>query len=116
MPTLQELTDLFDVRPAEPLPLPRKRNPAQQGAKPGTSPPQQTVSTQTESPPPPSFLQRIFPWFFPSLLPTKERPRTINPFVALKAGKKMVVIAVVDSGNVGFFRFSEGAFDEWPMA
>jgi tRNA-splicing endonuclease subunit Sen54 len=50
------------------------------------------------------------------LVASKDRPRVVNPFTALKAGKKMIVIAVVDSGNVGFFRFSEGAFGEWPMA
>ncbi|KAJ3502428.1 hypothetical protein NMY22_g18586 [Coprinellus aureogranulatus] len=109
MPTLQELTDLFDVRPEEPLPLPRKKHPMQQSSKPGTSAPPPVLSTSV----PPPFLQRMLPWLFPA---PKERPRPVNPFVALKAGKKMVVIAVVDSGNVGFFRFSEGAFDEWPMA
>jgi tRNA-splicing endonuclease subunit Sen54 len=35
--------------------------------------------------------------------------------VALKAGKKMVVVAAVDVGNISFFSFSEGAFHEWPM-
>ncbi|KAJ3500629.1 hypothetical protein NMY22_g19200 [Coprinellus aureogranulatus] len=110
MPTLQELTDLFGVRPEEPLPLPRKKHPGQQGSKPGASATPPAVLSTSVSP---SFLQRMLPRLFPA---PKERPRHVNPFVALKAGKKMVVIAVVDSGNVGFFRFSEGAFDEWPMA
>jgi tRNA-splicing endonuclease subunit Sen54 len=35
--------------------------------------------------------------------------------MALKAGKKAVVIAVVDVGNITFFRFCQGAFAEWPM-
>jgi tRNA-splicing endonuclease subunit Sen54 len=41
-----------------------------------------------------------------------QRP---NPFMALKAGRKLVVIAVVDVGSISFFRFGEGAFTEWPM-
>jgi len=67
MPTLQELTDLFDVLPEVPLPPPR-----QPGRKP-------------------------------------------NPFVALKTGKKIIVIAVVDAGSTSFFRFGQGEFTEWPM-
>jgi tRNA-splicing endonuclease subunit Sen54 len=35
--------------------------------------------------------------------------------MALKAGKRTVVVAAVDIGNISFFRFSEGAFHEWPM-
>jgi len=41
--------------------------------------------------------------------------RRPNPFMALKAGKKIVVIAVVDAGSISFFRFGQGAFTEWPM-
>ncbi|KZT40786.1 hypothetical protein SISSUDRAFT_1126978 [Sistotremastrum suecicum HHB10207 ss-3] len=43
------------------------------------------------------------------------QPRPPHPFAVLKAGRKLVVIAVVDSGNIGFYRFSEGVFDEMPM-
>ena len=67
MPTLQELTDLFDVLPQVPLPPPRQPN------------------------------------------------RKPNPFVALKTGKKIIVIAVVDAGSTSFFRFGQGEFTEWPM-
>jgi tRNA-splicing endonuclease subunit Sen54 len=35
--------------------------------------------------------------------------------MALKAGKKTVIVAVVDSGSTGFFRFGEGAFSEWAV-
>ncbi|TEB40113.1 hypothetical protein FA13DRAFT_1619379 [Coprinellus micaceus] len=114
MPTLQELTDLFEMRPDEPLPQPRKRGLPQQDAKPGTHNPPPTLTPTAPTYPP--FLHRVFPSLFPVLVASKDRPRVVNPFTALKAGKKMIVIAVVDSGNVGFFRFSEGAFGEWPMA
>jgi tRNA-splicing endonuclease subunit Sen54 len=36
--------------------------------------------------------------------------------MALRQGNKSVVIAVVDAGTVSFFRFGQGAFEEWPMA
>ncbi|KAK0476599.1 tRNA-splicing endonuclease subunit sen54 N-term-domain-containing protein [Armillaria novae-zelandiae] len=74
MPSLQELTDLFDISPEVPIPLPKR------------------------PPPDPG--------------PPARRP---NPFVALRAGKKTVVIAAVDSGNISFFRFMQGAFMDWPM-
>jgi tRNA-splicing endonuclease subunit Sen54 len=35
--------------------------------------------------------------------------------MALKAGKKIIVIAVVDTGSISFFRFGQGEFAEWPM-
>lgn len=111
MPTLQELSDLFDIRPIEPLPQPRQKRPAN-NAQPESKPKPTIISVQVAQP---SILQRCLPWVFP---PQKAATpeRRVNPFVALKNGKKMVVIAVVDAGNIGFFKFSEGEFSEWPMA
>ena len=43
-------------------------------------------------------------------------PPRPNPFPSLKQGKKTIVVAVVDAGSVGFFRFGQGTFEEWPMA
>ncbi|KAK1230057.1 tRNA-splicing endonuclease subunit sen54 [Marasmius sp. AFHP31] len=82
MPTLHELTALYDISPEWPVPMPKYRRP-----------------------PPPSR---------PGQPPLPER-RGPNPFAALRAGKKTVVIAVVDAGNVGFFRFAQGEWGEWPM-
>ena len=133
MPTLQELTDLFDVLPELPTPLPRQRRPIPGTTNPAipspavneNAAPTQTLNenaapTQTlnnASQPPPSLFRRLLPWAFPR--PAVAEPlipvRRPNPFMALKAGKKMIVIAVVDSGSIGFFRFSQGAFTEWPM-
>ncbi|TFK27574.1 hypothetical protein FA15DRAFT_635476 [Coprinopsis marcescibilis] len=119
MPTLRELTDLFDVSPELPPPVPRQRyNPTQQASKLAPPPapvPQAPPAQVTE----PTFVKRVFPWFFPApqkvgALTTPTRPP--NPFMMLKSGKKMVVIAAVDSGSTSFFRVSQGAFEEWPMA
>jgi len=35
--------------------------------------------------------------------------------MAIKAGKKTVVVAVVDAGSTSFFRFGQGAFEEWAI-
>ncbi|KAH6911511.1 tRNA-splicing endonuclease subunit sen54 N-term-domain-containing protein [Coprinopsis sp. MPI-PUGE-AT-0042] len=131
MPTLHELTALFDISPELPPPVPRVRYNPTQGKPPSTSAAQATTLSTTEAAQPatasPSLLSRLFPWFFPASPPpppwtnipggpTVRPPRPPNPFVHLKAGKKMVLIAAVDSGNISFFRFSQGEFGEWTMA
>ncbi|KAG5728207.1 putative tRNA-splicing endonuclease subunit sen54 [Termitomyces sp. T112] len=126
MPTLQELTDLFDVLPELPPPLPRIRRPLSIST--ATPPPTSVVtanipvslSSKPSSSPAaiitkPSLIQRLFPWAFPSTQPTGPIRRP-HPFMALKAGKKLIVIAVVDAGSISFFRFGQGEFTEWPMA
>ncbi|PPQ85172.1 hypothetical protein CVT25_004179 [Psilocybe cyanescens] len=115
MPTLQELTDLFDVLPETPLPPPRQRRP-QPNATNNAAPPSK-VEPVIVSTPKPSCIQRFFPWIFPTLLPvaTTLAPRRPNPFMALKTGKKIIIIAVVDASNTSFFRFGQGEFTEWPM-
>jgi tRNA-splicing endonuclease subunit Sen54 len=66
-----------------------------------------------------SFVTRLlsrFPFRSLPLPPTSERtPVKVNPFMALRQGNKSVVIAVMDAGTVSFFRFGQGAFEEWPM-
>ena len=102
MPTLTELTTLFGVLPELPPPLPRKRQSfAQQKAAAVTPPTASTPKTTL-----------LFPWAFAP----REAVRNINPFLSLKTGKKMVVIAAVDAGMISFYRFGEGVFTEWPMA
>ncbi|KAK0455383.1 tRNA-splicing endonuclease subunit sen54 N-term-domain-containing protein [Desarmillaria tabescens] len=95
MPSLRELTDLFDISPELPIPLP-KRPP----------PPRPAL-------PPLPWWRAIFPFQRRDPGPPARRP---HPFVALRAGKKTVVIAAVDSGNISFFRFMQGAFMDVPMA
>lgn len=123
MPTLYELTSLFDQVPEVLLPLSR-RNSAQKNAN--TAP---TLVTNTT----PSVMSRILSlgdWLlcyflrwvshpFPLLsqagkVSVKVPPKP-NPFASLKMGKKVIVIAAVDSGNISFFRFGQGVFEKWPM-
>jgi len=127
MPTLQELTDLFDVLPELPPPLPRQRHaPISQANLPSSTTP--TGSLASTAPVTPRTLipqgmsntrkplfQRLLAWAFPHKEPAAPARRP-HPFMALKAGKKIIVIAVVDSGNITFFRFGQGEFSEWPMA
>ncbi|KAF8158038.1 tRNA-splicing endonuclease subunit sen54 N-term-domain-containing protein [Crassisporium funariophilum] len=117
MPTLQELTDLFDVLPETPLPPPRQRRPPP-GA-PALAPLPALVNTSPTPPPKLSLIRKLFPWIFltpPTLLaPSSAVPRKPNPFMALKTGKKIIIIAVVDAGSTSFFRFGQGEFTEWPM-
>ena len=48
--------------------------------------------------------------------PTKLTPeRRPHPMAAIKQGKKVAIIAVVDAGSPSFFRFGQGEFSEWPM-
>jgi len=118
MPTLQELTDLFDVLPEVPLPPPRQRRQLPGGPitttalKPVQAPTPEISSQNAQS----TLIRRLFPWIF-SAPPTSRSPpeRKPNPFVALKTGKKVIVIAVVDAGGTSFFRFGQGEFTEWPM-
>ncbi|TFY83842.1 hypothetical protein EWM64_g165 [Hericium alpestre] len=125
MPTLAEFTDLFKDLPIAPPPLPRQRRPV-----PSTAPaPHATQSKDGISKVPASqatLLHRLLSYvpFLSRRSPAEqnEKPvgkpfeRRVNPFMALRQGNKIVVIAAVDAGSVSFFRFGEGAFSEWPMA
>lgn len=130
MPTIYELSALFGELPEVPPPAPRKRvqppvskvvtpktdadaraNPAGP-ERPQTSPTIPNPSTRPLFHRLTCFLRGGSPE--PSKAP-RPPPRP-NPFPILKQGKKVIVVAVVDSGNVGFFRFGQGAFEDWPMA
>ncbi|KAL6303916.1 tRNA-splicing endonuclease subunit sen54 N-term-domain-containing protein [Sparassis latifolia] len=112
MPSLPELTALFDVLPELPPPVPRKRiSYAQQKQERAAPALTSSAPPFTKSP----LWHRIFSWGLkPPSTPTAP-PRNPNPFLALKTGKKMVVVAAVDAGTISFFRFGQGAFNEWPM-
>ena len=118
MPSLQELTDIFDVLPEVPLPPPRQRRqipgaPITTATLKHVQPPMLEMSSQNAQP---TLFCRLFPWIF-SMPPTNlSLPgRKPNPFVALKTGKKVIIIAVVDASSTSFFRFGQGEFTEWPM-
>ncbi|KAF9223005.1 hypothetical protein BS17DRAFT_880949 [Gyrodon lividus] len=140
MPSIQELIALFDVLPEMPLPPPRKRGMQAPVKNPVNSPPTdvppspgkiplgtsrsrlpQSQSTSAQPMSASTFLDRLF-FFLPFFRTAQtDKPafmpvRPPNPFLALKTGKKTVVIAAVDAGSISFFRFGQGVFEEWPMA
>lgn len=110
MPSLSELTTLFEILPELPPPVPRKRLSFAQQKMAATSAPSSAPPTRESEP---SLLRKIFSWALPP--PSKPGQRNPNPFLALKTGKKMVVVAAVDAGTISFFRFGQGVFAEWPM-
>ena len=108
MPTLTELHDLFGVLPEMAPPGPRRKTvqPNQ------SSPPTKVLDAAPTS----SVLRRLLQWVYPTesvVVPATRKP---NPFAVLKAGKKMVVVAAVDAGTISFFRFGQGAFEDFPMS
>ncbi|THH20607.1 hypothetical protein EW146_g806 [Bondarzewia mesenterica] len=104
IPTLAQLTRLYESLPTLPPPLPRQRRPP---------PPSNGIQNS-------SLFARLLA--FLKLKPKeahkgeKGQERKVNPFMALRQGNKLVVIAAVDAGVISFFRFGEGAFEAWPMA
>ncbi|EJC98891.1 uncharacterized protein FOMMEDRAFT_113456 [Fomitiporia mediterranea MF3/22] len=125
MPSLHELCSLFEQLPELPPPVPRKKfNATQQNSSSSKNGERPQGQTAVQASHPRSlfkqirnFLQRLFP-FFTVVGGTKSLPvpvRNPNPFQTLRMGKKMIVVASVDSGMISFFRFCQGSFDEWPM-
>jgi len=102
MPTLAELTHMYEGQPILPPPLPRNRK----------APP---ASSSVSKPPPPtgtvarprsSFLAKLLSYIL--FRSTQPRPESAsvkpNPFMALRQGKKTVIVAAVDAGVVSFFQ------------
>ncbi|EJT99752.1 hypothetical protein DACRYDRAFT_82203 [Dacryopinax primogenitus] len=114
LPTLADLTRLFGELPVQPPPQPRRRAPP--------APTSSTASNSKSTPKPPA--PPLPPTLFSRLsqllgllpkTPPNPKPR-VQPFPALKAGRKSVIIAAVDGGNVSFVKFGEGVFEDYPMA
>lgn len=115
LPSLHELTNLFGQLPDATPQAPRRKGPNSTQEKKNDS------SSPSSKPPviswPNWLLHFIQKRLFPSLqakFGAAAKPRQ-NPFASLKMGKKIIVIAAVDSGNISFFRFGQGGFEEWPM-
>lgn len=110
MPTIHELTALFDAAADWPVSQkPRKATPSS-----GNKTPAAPTKASPEVPP----ARRWFWWPFGRRAEETEQVpprRPPNPFVALRAGTKSVVVAVVDAGTMTCYRFNRGAFDVWPM-
>ncbi|KAE9399107.1 hypothetical protein BT96DRAFT_957369 [Gymnopus androsaceus JB14] len=112
MPSLRELTAIYDTAPELPPPQPRPAVATQEPtASTSTSTPASESSSST------NFLSRFIPWLSskPASPPQKtERERKPNPFAVLRQGKKTAIIATVDAGTINIFRFAQGAFEEGP--
>ncbi|KIP06834.1 hypothetical protein PHLGIDRAFT_30306 [Phlebiopsis gigantea 11061_1 CR5-6] len=108
MPTLAELHDLFEILPEVAPPGPRRRTAQPNKPVPPIEKPQPAANLP--------LFRRLFSWAYSGVLtPAPTPPRRPNPFAVLKQGKKMVVIAAVDAGTISFFRFGQGAFEDFPM-
>lgn len=46
---------------------------------------------------------------------TVRQSRKLNPFPALKAGRRSVILAVVDHGTTSMLRFGEAEFEKWKL-
>ena len=131
MPSLVELSALFDALPEIPPPMPRVRQkpPANNG---GDKSQEKSAGKNSQFNKTPDARDKItvasipststswFPgWPFHKRItqqPVKATPeRRPHPMAAIKQGKKMAIIAVVDAGSPSFFRFGQGEFSEWPM-
>lgn len=130
MPSLAELTALFDALPEIPPPAPRvrKKNPTTggggkfQGKVPMKNAQSKALgagSKVTTVPAPATSISWFSLWPFckqTSQQPVKSTPdRRPHPMAAIKQGKKVAIVAVVDAGSPSFFRFGQGEFSEWPM-
>ena len=127
MPSLAELAALFGVLPEIPPPMPRARQkpPTTSG---GEKSQIKAMGNDLQSRTPDTgnavLASPTSTWWFPfwpfhrqtTRQPVKPNPeRRPHPMAALKQGKKVAIIAVVEAGSPSFFRFGQGEFLEWPM-
>lgn len=116
MPTIHELSSLFDDLPELPPPAPRQRRGP--GAPSSTTPAnsqQKGVLQKNSTSMTGRIRSCIYAWLKMDSSKSQARPWRPNPFQVLKNGKKIIVVAAVDSGMISFYRFGQGVFEEWPM-
>ncbi|KAJ3930684.1 MAG: hypothetical protein NXY57DRAFT_1084645 [Lentinula lateritia] len=130
MPSLRELTAIYDNAPELPPPQRRVRNPPQiQGISyknlTGTGGSDTLAQSQTHNSNTPTWMSSpsmisllphgLTSWLYAkptsSLQKVERRP---NPFAVLRQGKKTAIIATVDAGTINIFRFAQGAFETGP--
>ncbi|KAF8826324.1 hypothetical protein HHX47_DHR5000379 [Lentinula edodes] len=130
MPSLRELTAIYNNAPELPPPQRRVRNPPQiQGISyknsTGTTGSDTPAQSQTHNSNTPTLMSSssmisLLPHGFTSWLYAKptsspqKLERRPNPFAVLRQGKKTAIIATVDAGTINIFRFAQGAFETGP--
>lgn len=126
MPSLAELTALFDELPEIPPPMPRVRQkpPPNDGGKSQRKTTENDVRRaaldNSAAASATSTLASLFSFWPFQKEATQQLPRTAperrpHPMATLKQGKKVAIIAVVDAGSPSFFRFGQGEFSERPI-
>ena len=130
MPSLAEFTALFDTLPEVPPPMPRVRQkPVTNHDGGGSKGETRVKDVQSKAPGADGKITTVsapatsISWFslWPFRKQTTQQPvrptpeRRPHPMAAIKQGKKVAIIAVVDAGSPSFFRFGQGEFSEWPI-
>ncbi|THH03350.1 hypothetical protein EW145_g6328 [Phellinidium pouzarii] len=122
MPTLQELSQLFEELPELPPPVARKRF-IQNKEAPKMEQKNLKIESVSSSSLPSNTLSARLRQMFRALFRLMRRdttddgtksapPRRPNPFQILKMGKKMIVVAAVDAGSISFFRFCQAEINK----
>lgn len=102
MPTIHQLSEVFETLPDEPKGPPKRLGP------------------QYERKPRPQFNNRIDQnpkkWYYrflpASWIPEPAAKPYVNPMGAMRNGDRALVVAVNDSGNTGWVRFARTGFAE----
>ena len=104
MPTIHQLSEVFDTLPDEPKgPIKRVGPQYERKARPR---PQDANSQGKQS----AWYERLLP-FLASAKESEQKPY-VNPMGALRNGDRGLVVAVNDSGNTGWVRFGRTGFSE----
>ena len=99
MPTIHQLSEIFETLPDEPV-GPIKRVGPQYERRNRPRPTAQTKEV--------TWFERIFPF----LASKQEEKPYNNPMGALRNGDRALIVAVNDSGNTGWVRFGRSGFAE----
>jgi tRNA-splicing endonuclease subunit Sen54 len=102
MPTIHQLSEVFDTLPDEPKgPVKRLGPQYERRARPR---PQRDNASSDDQP----WYARLLPF----LASKEEEKPYVNPMSTLRNGDRALVVAVNDSGNTGWVRFARSGFAE----
>jgi tRNA-splicing endonuclease subunit Sen54 len=102
LPTLSQLSQVFDELPDEPKGPVKKLGP--QYERPTTK------RNYQDQPSSGGLWHRLLSLF--QVQHNKPRPQTANPMGMLRNGDRALIVAVNDSGNTGWVRFGRTGFSE----